>query len=262
MPSFYLIKFLKKKKMKTEIQNLENKINKLVMRMNNAEETLTTNATNEINSMRSELEKLINEFDLLKIKLLEENLDKNSDLKITKKDIEEIISLIDEFITDYGTNNFDEVLFSSVDIDDVELSVNYSCEVELESATIDVQDYFCSSFTFDYDEFVQMVSKSDSNKLFLLNFMPRELFDLIAEVIEKSVRDIDTSITFNTFNDFECEMDCYKKINVKDISIYSDEFINVFQNEFDFDENEIEEIIMNYHNFISEENSEENNSEE
>ena len=55
--------------MKTEIQNLENKINALVIRMNNTEEALTTNATTEINSMRSELEKLINEFDLLKIKL-------------------------------------------------------------------------------------------------------------------------------------------------------------------------------------------------
>ena len=48
--------------MKTQFQNLENKINDLVVRMNNAEEKLTNNATNEINSLRSELEKLINEF--------------------------------------------------------------------------------------------------------------------------------------------------------------------------------------------------------
>ena len=57
-------------------------------------------------------------------------------------------------------------------------------------------------------------------------------------------------------------MNCYKKIEVTEISIDGDEFINVFQNEFDFNRNDIEELIKNYHNFISEENSEENNSEE
>ena len=246
--------------MKTEIQNLENKINALVIRMNNTEEALTTNATTEINSMRSELEKLINEFDLLKIKLQDEE---NSDEKITEEDIEEIISLIDDFISNYGTNNFGRESFNGRDIDDVELSVNYSCEVELESATIDVEDYFCGNFSFDYDEFIQMVRESDNdNKSNLLKFIPRGLFDLIAEVIDKSVRDIDTSISFNRFDDFECEMNCYKKIEVTEISIDGDEFINVFQNEFDFNRNDIEELIKNYHNFISEENSEENNSEE
>ena len=95
--------------MKTEIQNLENKINALVIRMNNTEEALTTNATTEINSMRSELEKLINEFDLLKIKLQDEE---NSDEKITEEDIEEIISLIEDFISNYGTNNFGMTRFA------------------------------------------------------------------------------------------------------------------------------------------------------
>jgi hypothetical protein len=244
--------------MKTEIQNLENKINELVLRMNNAEETLTTNATNEINSMRSELEKLINEFDLLKIKLIDEN----SDEKIKEEDIEDIVSLIDEFINNFGTNNFSNQTFSSREIEDVELSINYNCEVELENATIDVEDYFCGNFSFDYDEFVQFVRESDNNnKLNLLKFIPRELFDLIEKVIDKSVRDIDTTISFRRFNDFECEMDSYnKKINVVEITIDSDEFINEFNEEFDFNRNDIAEIIQSYHNFQSEENLDTNSN--
>jgi hypothetical protein len=57
-------------------------------------------------------------------------------------------------------------------------------------------------------------------------------------------------------------MDSYKKIEVTDISIDSQEFCEQFSNEFDFDRNDIENIIKNFHNLKSEEVSEEDNSEE
>ena len=46
------------------------------------------------------------------------------------------------------------------------------------------------------------------------------------------------------------------------VSIDSEEFCEQFSNEFDFDRTDIEKIIKNFHNFKSEEVSEENNSEE
>jgi hypothetical protein len=249
--------------MNTQIQNLENKINDLVVRMNNAEETLKTNATTEINSMRSELQKLITEFNLLKIKMQDEN----SDDAITQEMIDSLIDLIDEFITDCGTEYFRTETFSGSDIDDVELSVNYSCEVELENATIDVSDYFCSNFSFEYDGFLRWIdqNRNTTETILLVKLMTRELFELITEIVDSSVRKIDTSISFRRFEDFECEMDSYKKIDVTDVTIDSDEFVRVFNDEFDFDRNDIEDIIKNYHNFKSEDNSDDNsddNSEE
>jgi len=249
--------------MKTQFQNLENKINDLVVRMNNAEETLTNNATNEINSLRSELEKLIYEFDLLKFKMQDENSDKT----ITEEMIDSLVDLIDEFITDCGTEYFPNSSFCNSEIDDVELSINYSCEVELENATIDVSDYFCSHFSFGYERFSQWIDQNRNTEetMKLIKLMNTELFELITEIVDSSVRKIDTSIQFRRFEDFECEMDSYKKIEVTDVTIDSDEFVRVFNDEFDFDRNDIEDIIKNYHNFKSEDDSEDNsddNSEE
>ena len=245
--------------MKTQINDLETKIDELVWRMNNAEETLTNNATTEINSLRSELQKLINEFDLLKIKMQEEN----SDATITEDDIESLINLIDSFISDCATNNFGSETFYNGNIDDVELSIGYNCEVELESATIDVDDYFCTNFSCDYDNFIKYVDRAGLDEYgFLVKFITKELFELINEIIETSVRNIDTSICFNRFDDFECEMDSYKKIEVTEITIDGEEMSTQFTNEFDFDRTDIENIIKNYHNFKSEEISEENNSDD
>ena len=246
--------------MNTQFQNLENKINDLVVRMNNAEETLTNNATTEINSLRSELQKLINEFDLLKIKMQEEN----SDETITQKMIDSLIDLIDDFITDCGTEYFRNETFSGSDIDDYDLTLNYSCEVELENATIDINDYFCSNFSFEYDRFIQWINdfRNTEETMKLSNLMSRELFELITEIIDTSVRNIDTSISFSQVDDFECEMDSYKKIEVTDVTIDSDEFRRTFKNDFDYNTSDIEDIIKNYHNFKSEEVSEDNSDDD
>ena len=246
--------------MNTQFQNLENKINDLVVRMNNAEETLKENATSEINSMRDELQKLINEFDLLKLKMKEENSEETIDQEM----IDSLLTLINDFIDECGTKNFYSQSFSGGEIDDVELSINYSCEVELESATIEINDYFCEHFSFEHDDFLMWIDNrmnSGGNDL-LIKFMPLELFELISDIIQTSVRNVDTSINFSRFDDFECEMDSYKKIEVTDVTIDSDEMERQFKNEFDYDASDIEDIIKNYHNFKSEEISEENNSEE
>ncbi len=244
--------------MKTQINDLENKINDLVVRINNAEEKLTNNVTTEINSVRDELQQLIKQFELLKNQMQEEN----SDATITQDDIESMINLIDSYISDCGTKNFSNENFYGNCIEDVELSIGYNCEVELESATIDVDDYFCSNFSFEYDNFIKYVDNAGLDDGFLVKYLTRELFELITEIINTSVRNIDTSISFNKFDDFECSMDSYKKIEVTDISIDSQEFCEQFSNEFDFDRGDIENIIKNFHNLKSEEVSEENNSEE
>jgi hypothetical protein len=246
--------------MNTQFQNLENKINDLVLRMNNAEETLTTNATTEINSLRSELQKLINEFDLLKIKMQDEN----SDETITQEMIDSLIDLIDEYITDCGTEYFRTETFSGSDIDDYDLTLNYSCEVELENATIDISDYFCSNFSFEYDRFIQWINdfRNTDETIKLAKLMSRELFELITEIIDTSVRNIDTSITFSQVDDFECEMDSYKKIEVTEVTIDSDEFRRTFKNDFDYNTSDIEDIIKNYHNFKSEDDSDDNSEDD
>jgi hypothetical protein len=244
--------------MNTQFQNLENKINDLVVRMNNAEETLKENATSEINSMRDELQKLINEFDLLKIKMQDEN----SEEKITQEVIDDLMRLIDDFITDCGTEDFRGESFS--DINDCDLSINYNCEVEIESVTIDVEDYFCTHFSFDYDRLLSWLESVNTNdeKRELIKYMPRELFELITEIVDTSVRNIDTDISFRNISDFECEMDSYKKIDVTEVVLDSSDLRNVFTDEFDYSTDDIENVIKEFHNFQDEENSEENNSEE
>jgi hypothetical protein len=196
--------------------------------------------------------------------------EQNSDAKITEEDIEAIIRLIDDFITNFSTNDFRDESFSGREIEDVSLSINWDSEVALDEATIDAGSYFCNNFTFDYDDFCNWTNNAgNQERIELLKFIPRELFELITEIVDKSVRDIDTTITFRAFNDFECEMDSYKKIEVTDVTINSDEFIDHFESNFDFDSNDIENTIKSFHNFKdesdednSDENSEENNSEE
>lgn len=250
--------------MNTQINDLEKKINDLITRLNDTEGTLRENGTNEITKLRHELQDLINEFYLLKAKIENENSEENSDQKIDQEMIDSLVTLIDEFIDECGTNKFYSQSFSRGEIDDVELSINYDCEVEIESATIDINDYFCEHFSFEHNNFLMWMDnrmKGGGNEL-LIKLMPFELFELISDIIHTSVRNIDTSINFSRFDDFECEMDSYKKIEVTDITIDSDELERQFKNEFDFDRDDIENIIKNYHNFKSEEISEENNSEE
>ena len=174
------------------------------------------------------------------------------------------LDLIDDFITDCGTEYFRNETFSGSDIDDYDLTLNYSCEVELENATIDINDYFCSNFSFEYDRFIQWINdfRNTEETMKLSNLMSRELFELITEIIDTSVRNIDTSISFSQVDDFECEMDSYKKIEVTDVTIDSDEFRRTFKNDFDYNTSDIEDIIKNYHNFKSEEVSEDNSDDD
>lgn len=231
----------------TEIKVLENKINDLVVRMNNAE--LTNNATNEINSLRSELEKLINEFDLLKIKMQDEN----SDVTITQEMIDSLIKLIDDFITNECIDDFNNATFDDRQIENVELSVDWNNNLSLEKASVEVFDYFTSSFCFDYEDFTKFIEIMNSReKSNLIKFISRELFELISEIIHKSIKDIETEITFENFNDFECELSYDKTINVTEVIIDSSQFINHFEKHFDFNRTDIEDIIKNYHNFKSE----------
>lgn len=248
--------------MNTQIFNLETKINELVMRMNNAETSLKENATNEINSLRNELNDLINQFDELKIKMLSEN----SDEKITEEIIEELIQLIDSFIKERGKRYFRGESFSGNDIEDYDLAINYSCEVEIQQATINLGNYFCGNFSFKFEDFIQYVDNAGLDEYQqLTKYLPEELFNLMVDVVEQSVSDICTSITFDNLEDFECEINYSKKIEVTDITIDSNELKDKFDDEFEFPEDDICTIIKSYHNFSdtysSDDNSDDNSDE-
>jgi hypothetical protein len=256
--------------MNTQIKNLELKINDLVMRMDDAEQTsknfnhLTGEEMNEINN---ELKKLKIEFDSLKIKIISENSDEQ---KITTEIIEDLIKLIEDFINNRGKRNFQEQSFCGSEIENYDLRVNYSCEIEIEQATIDVGDYFVSRLSFRHDDFLKYVDGAglDENQG-LIKFLPEELFDLIYEIIEQSVSDVDTSPRFDNIDDFECELCSNKKVEITDITIDYSEMCEAFDNEFQFPEDDIRSTIRLYHNFSetysseddSEQNSEENSEE-
>lgn len=245
--------------MNKQINNLESKINDLVMRMNDAEETsknfnhLTGSEMNEIND---ELKKIKLEFDSLKIKMLSENSDEQ---KITGEIIEDLIRLIEDFIKNKGKRNFHEANFCGNEIESYDLIVNYSCEIEIEQATINVGDYFVSRFSFRHDDFIKYVDDAglDENQG-LIKFLPEELFDLIYEIIEQSVRDVDTSPRFDEIDDFDCEINYNKKVEVTDITIDYSQMCEAFDNEFEFPEDDICSTIEQYHNFSETYSSDDN----
>ena len=248
--------------MNTQIFNLETKINELVMRMNNAETSLKENATNEINSLRNELNDLINQFDELKIQMLSEN----SDEKLTEEIIEDLVRLIDSFVEEKGKRYFRDESFTSNQIDNCDLRINYSCEIEIESATINVGDYFCKNFSFKFEDFINYVDKAGLDEYQqLIKYLPEELFNLMVDIIEQSVSDVDNSPTFYNVEDFECEIMYSKKLEVTDITIQSSELQEKFDDEFEFPEGDIYTIIKSYHNFSdtysSDDNSDDNSDE-
>jgi hypothetical protein len=235
--------------MNTEITDLENKIDELSIRFKNAEETLTTN---KANSLRNELQKLIEQFDLLK-KSLKKSICENLDESINEEVIESLISLIDDFITNEWIDGFSNATFDDRQIENVELSVDWNNNLSLEKASVEVFDYFTSSFCFDYEDFIKFIERMNSEqKSNLIKFISRELFELISEIIHKSIKDIETDITFENFNDFECELSYDKSIDVTEVIIDASQFINHFEKHFDFNRIDIENIIKNYHNFKSE----------
>jgi hypothetical protein len=230
--------------MKTKFEILENKINELVMRMNNLE----VHTKDAVKSMRIELGGLVNEFYSLK-----NGVDSKS--KITDKDIKKIIDLINQFIDNFSLDRFEKEDFYTNEIEDFKLSLDSSVdEVILEVATINVGEYYIKNFIFTYDVFKNALSNSkDTNDL--IRFIPEELFDLISEVILKGLRETKTLITLNDFDksDYQLRISS-NKIAVYSINLSSTKLIEAFEKEFNFYRDDIENIIKMYHNFKSEEN--------
>jgi hypothetical protein len=230
--------------MKKDFEILENKINELVMRMNNLE----VHTKDAVKSMRIELSGLVNEFYSLK-----NGVDSKS--KITDKDIKKIIDLINQFIDNFSLDRFEKEDFYTNEIEDFKLSLDSSVdEVILEVATINVGEYYIKNFIFTYDVFKNALSNSkDTNDL--IRFIPEELFDLISEVILKGLRETNTLITLNDFDksDYQLKISS-NKIAVYSINLSSTKLIEAFEKEFNFYRDDIENIIKMYHNFKSEEN--------
>lgn len=243
--------------MKTEIQNLEAKINDLNVRIQLAEKTLKENNDGEIQSLQNDLKSLVDEFKLLKSKIESEN----PKTKITIELANELASLIDSFVSN---NCFQARGLTSSNISDIELSINYDQEIELDRATIDVEDYFIDNFSFDFDELMEFAT-TYSNGVFadLKQYITTDLFEIIADVLRVQVRDIDTYLQIDRFEDFEIDLTHYKRLEVNEVQINGDELEEKFSEEFDFGENEYQLLIYNYYNLSEEdETSEEEASEE
>lgn len=252
-------------KMNTEIQNLEQKIDALVMRMNNAEDVLNENATKEINLLRTDLQKLIDEFDLMKSKMQSNN----SEQKISREDIEKLADLIVSYGVDGTTNEFSGETFT--DIDDCKFSINYDSIVDLDYATINVHSYFCDNVDFTIEGLTDYIKVSGQNNEYLLKYISKELFDLVYDIFDDSVRDINTTITFNRIDDFECDFQSYdKRLELTEVTINADDLIESFTEDIEFEVDAIMGAIASLHNVNleaddeddSEDDSEENNSEE
>jgi hypothetical protein len=245
--------------MNTQIFNLENKINELVMRMNNAEQELKSTTSQEINSLRNELVDLIKQFNELKIQLLSDD----SEVKITQEDIENLIRLIDDYITKQASN-FDEHRFSENSIEDVELSITYSQELEIDNATINVGDYFCKNFYFNFNSFISYVDDigTDEQKVLVKTFITEEFFEIINDLIQQAVADIDTTPNFCSIYDWECEVGYSKRIDITEVTIDGDEFTTHFNNEFTFPEEDLETAIKQFHNFIEEDDSDDDSEDD
>lgn len=243
--------------MKTEIQNLEAKINDLNVRIQLAEKTLKENNDGEIQSLQNDLKSLVDEFKLLKSKIESEN----PKTKITIELANELASLIDSFVSN---NCFQARGLTSSNISDIELSINYDQEIELDRATIDVEDYFIDNFSFDFDELMEFAT-TYSNGVFadLKQYITTDLFEIIADVLRVQVRDIDTYLQIDRFEDFEIDLTHYKRLEVNEVQINGDELEEKFSEEFDFGENEYQLLIYNYYNLSEEdEDSDEDSSEE
>jgi hypothetical protein len=229
--------------MKKDFEVLENKINDLVMRMNN----LKIHTANAVDSMRNELGELVNQFNSLKNGVDSESI-------ITDKDIKKIINVINQFIDNFSLERFENEDFYTNEIEDFKLRLDSSVdEVLLEVATINVGEYYIKKFIFTYDVFKNALSNSkDTNDL--LRFIPEELFDLISEVILKALRETNTLITINDFDksDYQLTMGS-NKIAVRSIKLSSTTLIEAFEKEFDFDRGDVADVIKLYHN-KSEEN--------
>ena len=229
--------------MNTEIKNLEAKINELEMRINNAQDN---------DNLKLDLNNLINEFKELKTKIL------NEETTIDSQTIEDLAETLGDYITDYSTKNFRSKSYSQYNIDDVELSVTYDSEIELQTATININEYFMESFIFNYDQFKRFLndSKYKDTQIQVIQLIPIELFTSISEVIYKSVDEIHTRITFDNFDDFYCEL-YEKRIEITSVDIDSDELERKFFDDFDYSSKDIEDIIKSFYDFKEEKEEEE-----
>lgn len=230
--------------MRKEIQNLENRINELWVRRNNAEETLSLNSLNsttEINSLRSELVKLMNEFDLLKSEMQEENLDAT----ITEDDIHLYCDLIDDYIVKMGCRNFDSV--SLTDIIEATLNIEYDNRVVCENVKIEVNDYFIKYFELDFEKFNSWLDNNESGEFkHLIKFFKADLFDLIRQIVEVGIRQINTECDFY-IDDFECEINYNNEVEVISVIVDKTQLISVFLDNLDYDRKVIVGIIKDYH---------------
>jgi hypothetical protein len=229
--------------MNTEIKNLEAKINELEMRFNNAKDN---------DNLKLDLINLISEFQELKTKILNEEK-----ITIDSQTIEDLAETLGYYINDCSSKNFRSETYSQYDIDDAEFSISYDSEIELESAVIDIKDYFKEYFIFNYDQFKRFLndSKYKETQIQVIELMPIELFTSISEIIYKSVDEIHTRITFDNFEDFDCELSD-KRIEVTSVEISSYEFEKKFFDDFDYSSISFEDIIKSFYDFKEEEEEE------
>jgi hypothetical protein len=241
--------------MNTQIKDLEQKIEELHLRSDKLTELFSIDSS-EINSFKTDLADVVKQLELIK-----KNFEsKDDDLKLTIEDANHLASIIDTFIKNHC---FDACYLTSNDADDVELSVNYDLEIELESATINVEDYFINNFSFDRDSLLTFVQHY-SGGIFseLSKYITERLFNIISDAVDVEVRAVDTSVRFSRFDDFEVELSYSKKLEVTEVRVQGDELEEHFYNEFNLDESDIQSLIYTQFNLSDEDETEDSDEEE
>jgi len=240
--------------MNSQLENLEVEIENLTNRLDDATKIV---AEEVISLIREELNKLKDEVaDLKKDEVADLKKDEKN-IAITIEDIDKIKELFLVYL-DKDCENFKTNSYSSYKIQNYEMSISYDNEIELNNATVDIGDYWQNCFNINFSSFVEYIINNGDNEAMQLQikYLSYELFDLLREVVMKNIEDMSTVIEFNEFYDFEVELDSYKKLEITEITISSDEFESVFNYNFDADDLDIENVIKNFYNYIDEDTEE------
>lgn len=213
----------------------------------------------EWTDLAKEFEQRKLEFDEM-VKSMKEDLSKLEEQnkpKIFVSFKDDLIEVLEKKIAKMSCDCFCES-FNATYFNDFEFNVRYGTELELECATIDCDDYFrdfLPTSLFDNDDIESNLAHIESLKPIFLN---QELVNEIQEYLIKKMKDIDfTSISFDDFEEFEVNLNG-TELQLESVDISCDNMQDVFNHNFDFDTDEIVEIVGKYFNIVMDDEKENN----
>lgn len=243
--------------MNEKMVNLEKQMNDLSQKLGELE----LRSSQDVKNCNDEMNCLKLEFELIKKEFIEfkESVVKNIDKEnyvVIGIDIETILNMFEKY-WDSGIvgDSFSYMDFDGYQIKDSDFRIEYGNEINLESATINLGNYYIDNYPFTYETFSKFVVDSYSeysHEFKLLQYIKSDLFDTINSNILDVVRNFET-------NDFVCDDDCYceislsdKSIELESITINDSQFLDFWNSNFDYSQDEIREFISAYFNIPNE----------